>query len=299
MQQIWHNGEGLTEDAFVIENICVCLRRLAELFKDDQRGPTPHSCISFAATSRVLVTVARISAAFRVDSIAKEALSICQLLIDSEEEAFLADKGFVDTLPDFVESIQQLGTQKRDDEIEATLVEVLFGITAKLRVEPHLLRAWFRPEKPEDDGEDLTIEERRTQWEEFPLLYIILHYVPFEGRTGEFSRMGLVYIVEMATVSSDLEKWLVEGDMAALMASGIGALYSQLSRYLYTMQQLVMAKEISGNLYFVTTQEKHHRYWYFPNSKQLHRVSVLSPQFQIPIRVIWLLSYRHSNSGKT
>lgn len=217
-------------------------------------------CISFAAASRILVTVARVSAAFQTEPIATEALSICQLLIDTEEEAFLEDRGFVDTLPDFVESVQRLGVQSEEDEMETTLVEMLFGITAKLRVEPHLLRAWFRPEKPEDDQEDLTTEERRTRWEEFPLFYTILHYVPFQGRMGEFSRMGLVYVVEMATQSSDLEKWLVEGDMAALMASGLGALYSQLSRSLYTMRRPITTNKMSENLHSIIVQGKHRRY---------------------------------------
>ena len=231
LQQIWHNGDGVSDDSFVTGNVCICLQRLAELLRDDQRSPTPHLCVSFAATSRVLVTVARISSAFQAEPITKEALRICQLLIDSEEEAFLEDKGFVDTLPEFVESIQRLSRSNGDEEIETSLVEVLFGITAKLRIEPHLLRVWFRPEKLDEDEEELTEEDRRNSWEEFPLFYILLNYVPSEGRAGEFSRMGLVYIVEMATASSDLEKWLVEGDVAALMASGLGALYSQLSRF--------------------------------------------------------------------
>lgn len=32
-------------------------------------------------------------------------------------------------------------------------------------------------------------------------------------------------------MAQDLEQWIVESDLATLMASGLGALYSQLSRY--------------------------------------------------------------------
>ena len=214
----------------MVENVRICLNRLAELLNDDQRGPTPHLCVSFAATSRILVLVARISAAFQNDAVTQEALSICSLLIDSEEEAFLEDKGFADALPEFIESVQKSVRRVNDHDIESSMVELLFGIAAKLRVEPHVLRVWFRPEKPEEDNEDLSDDERRTRWEEFPLFYILLSYVPSEGRAGEFGRMGLLYIIEMASSSSDLEKWLVGGDMAALMASSLGALYSQLGR---------------------------------------------------------------------
>ena len=186
-------------------------------------------CVSFAATSRILVTVARVSAAFQNEAIAHEALGICSSLIDSEEEEFLADRGFADALPEFTESIQK-SLRNSDPDIESSMVELLFGIAAKLRVVPHILRVWFRPEKPEEDDEELSDDERRTRWEEFPLFYLLLNYVPAEGRTGEFGRMGLLYIIEMASHSSDLEKWLVAGDMAALMASSLGALYSQLGR---------------------------------------------------------------------
>lgn len=201
------------------------------LLNDDQRGPIPHFCVAFAATSRIPVTVARISAAFRSDAITQEALSICSLLIDSEEE-FLQDRGFADILPEFIESIQQCLRRGGDPDIESSMVELLFGIAAKLRVEPHVLRVWFRPEKPEEDDEELSEDERRTRWEEFPLFYLLLNYVPSEGRTGEFGRMALLYIIEMASHSLELEKWLIAGDMAALMGSSLGALYSQLSRKL-------------------------------------------------------------------
>lgn len=210
----------------------ICLRRLSELLADDQRGPTPHLCVSFAATSRLLVTVARVSAGFSNDGITREALEICSLLIDSEEEAFLEDRGFADALPAFIEGIQQSLRHLADPvEMESSMVEVLFNIASKLRLEPHVLRIWFRPEKPEEDDEELSDSERRTRLEEFPLFYMLLHYVPAEGRAGEFARMGLLYILETAGKSEDLERWVVEGDMAALMVSGLGALYSQLSRY--------------------------------------------------------------------
>lgn len=54
-----------------------------------------------------------------------------------------------------------------------------------------------------------------------------------EGRVGDFARTGLLYIIEAAYTSGDLEKWIVESDLATLMASGLGALYSQLSRLFF------------------------------------------------------------------
>lgn len=53
---------------------------------------------------------------------------------------------------------------------------------------------------------------------------------------GDFARTGLLYIIEAASSTGELERWIAESDLATLMASGLGALYSQLSRlrpYIY------------------------------------------------------------------
>ena len=227
------NGAGVSKDAFVAENVRICIHRLTELLNEDLRGPTPHHCIAFAASNGVLRTVAQIGAAFQEEGITHEALAICSLLLDNEEEKFLEDRAFADALPIFIESIQQSGPRVLDTEIESSMVEVLFGVASNIRAKPLVLRAWFRPEVDEDapelgkTGDGL---DRRPPLEEFPIFYQLLQYVPREGRAGDFARMGLLYIVESTAYSQSLEKWLVEGDMAALMASGLGALYSQLSR---------------------------------------------------------------------
>ncbi|KAK9356080.1 Retinoic acid induced 16-like protein-domain-containing protein [Lipomyces doorenjongii] len=64
----------------------------------------------------------------------------------------------------------------------------------------------------------------------FPLFYFLLEFIHHEGRAGQFARTGLLYIVELAWPSSPLEQWILESDFGTLMASGLGALYSQLSR---------------------------------------------------------------------
>ena len=53
-----------------------------------------------------------------------------------------------------------------------------------------------------------------------------------DGKSGDFARTGLLYLIESATHSASLEQWIIESDLATLMASGLGALYSQLSRKL-------------------------------------------------------------------
>ena len=120
-----------------------------------------------------------------------------------------------------------------DIEVQSLVVEVLFGIASRARVEPTILPTWFRPKEAVDINgieDQSTTDFNGPRREDFPLLYLLLHHIPDHGRTGEFARMGVLYIIESASHSEILERWLVESDMAQRMASGLGALYSQLSR---------------------------------------------------------------------
>ncbi len=112
---------------------------------------------------------------------------------------------------------------------------ILFGIAAKLRLQPNILPVWFRPHiqesrhlcEPSPSGASASKSGKI----EFPLFYFLLDYVHHDRRVGDFARTGLLYIIESAVHTEELERWIVESDLATLMASGLGALYSQLSRY--------------------------------------------------------------------
>ena len=199
-------------------------------------------CVAFSATSRLLVVVSRVASAFQNSAITHEALGVCGLLIDCEEEAFLRDQGFAEVLPQFARSIDGLSTPPGMDlDIKSDMMELLFGVASRIRIEPELLPNWFKPHAfgsdSSSDDEPFQKLEFLTRNEQFPLFYLLLHNVPSEGRSGEFARMGLLYIIEIAGQSEDLEKWIVEGDMAELLAGGLGALYGQLSRYYLSFNQ--------------------------------------------------------------
>ncbi|KAK4989020.1 hypothetical protein LTR28_001639, partial [Elasticomyces elasticus] len=70
------------------------------------------------------------------------------------------------------------------------------------------------------------------QKDDFPLCYYLMDQVHHDGRVGDFARTGLLYIFELASGSEELEEWLIESDLPTLMATGLGALYSRLSREL-------------------------------------------------------------------
>lgn len=121
-------------------------------------------------------------------------------------------------------------------DTESRVVELAFNITTKIRLDPEILPAWFKtPQQPGHNrhGSDLSRDfAGRTQRLDFPLFYILMDYIHHEGKVGDFARTGLLYIIEAASSSAALEQWIVESDLSTLMATGLGALYSQLSRKL-------------------------------------------------------------------
>ena len=188
--------------------------------------PAPHLCARYVSTFRLYTTIAQLAAIHSEEDVIREALDIFNLLLDSEEGDFLKDKGFADVLVGFISTISR---KILPIDTEARAVEVLFGVSAKLRLEPELLPTWFRPSAR---GWALPSGDQRTSMDKFPLFHLTLDYVHHDGKAGDFARTGLLYLIESAAHSASLEQWIIESDLATLMASGLGALYSQLSRKL-------------------------------------------------------------------
>lgn len=158
-------------------------------------------------------------------------------LIDSEEESFVENDAFSASLTNLLIRITGANSIRLGLDTEVKVVELAFNITTKIRLEPEILPAWFKVHtdagpldgKVKDEREKFT---GKTQKEDFPLFYLLMDYIHHEGRVGDFARTGLLYIIEAASHSVELEQWIVESDLSTLMATGLGALYSQLSRKL-------------------------------------------------------------------
>ena len=141
---------------------------------------------------------------------------------------------FARALIDLVRKTSGPGLIPLREEEEGNLIELLFGVANKIRLDPDILPAWFYPDRPDakDGADEKAGFAGVTRKNAFPLFYCLVEYVYHDGRTGDFARTGLLYLTETASKSSKLEKWMIESDLAALMASGLGALYSRLSRRL-------------------------------------------------------------------
>ena len=191
------------------------------------------------ATSQIYAPISKIASTCYDDGIIREAISVFSILIESEEE-FLSNEAFAQSLMAFMGRVVGGSAMVVGGDTEAEVVELLFGVTTKIRLRPEILPAWFSSRSagnmPQGNGDERPALADRQKFaglsnkDDFPLFYLLIDYVHHEGRVGDFSRTGLLYIIESASTSEELERWIVESDLATLMASGLGALYSQLSR---------------------------------------------------------------------
>ncbi|KAI1187469.1 Retinoic acid induced 16-like protein-domain-containing protein [Nemania serpens] len=235
--QVWRNCSNLAQDVDAAEVLEIRLQELTNILAEESRRPLPHPCISFAATKQIYIPIAKIATTSYNEWIIKEAVLFFASLIDSEEESFVENDAFSASLTNLLIRITGANSIRLDQDTEVKVVELAFNITTKIRLEPEILPAWFKVHTDAGPRDGKFKDERekfagKTQKEDFPLFYLLMDYIHHEGRVGDFARTGLLYIIEAASHSVELEQWIVESDLSTLMATGLGALYSQLSRKL-------------------------------------------------------------------
>ncbi|KAF1970846.1 hypothetical protein BU23DRAFT_511098 [Bimuria novae-zelandiae CBS 107.79] len=231
--QTWQKSESLAHDREALGNIRRGFQGLTKMLEDESRLPVPHLCLSFAAAQQIYTAVSKIAATSHDEGMVRDAVQLYNALIDSEEEDFLENDVFAASLMNFIG--RSITSITLGEDIEADIVELLFGIAAKIRLQPEILPVWFTTTSQDSNGRPVNKKidfAGVTQKEDFPLCYQLIDKVHHEGRIGEFARMGLLYIFESASKSLPLEQWIVNSDLPTLMATGLGALYSQLSRLL-------------------------------------------------------------------
>lgn len=237
LQQTWRNSSNLAHDAEAAENIEIRLQELTNILSDEFRRPLPHPCITFASRKQIYIPVAKVATTSYNEWIVKEAVLFFATLVESEEEAIVENDNFAASLTNLLVRVTGANSLRLSADTEARVVELAFNITTKIRLEPEILSAWFKSGQSQPHPKDQEEDEHdkfagRTQRQDFPLFYLLIDYIHHDGKVGDFARTGLLYIIEAASSSVALEQWIVESDLSTLMATGLGALYSQLSRKL-------------------------------------------------------------------
>ncbi|KAF2735925.1 hypothetical protein EJ04DRAFT_463840 [Polyplosphaeria fusca] len=255
--QTWHKAQPLAEDREALGHIRRGFQALAAILNDESRSPAPHLCLSYAAGTQIYTGISKIAATSHDEGVVRDAIAVYNALIDSEEEDFLENDVFAASLMNFIGRTVGVGSMGVGEDIEADIVELLFGIAAKIRLQPEILPVWFTTHKADSNGRLVNQKidfAGVTQKEDFPLCYQLIDHVHHEGRIGDFARTGLLYIFESASKSITLEQWIVNSDLPTLMATGLGALYSQLSRKLSILHP---AEELPLILTFSDYAEMH------------------------------------------
>jgi hypothetical protein len=190
--------------------------------------------VSDAVSSEFYTSLSRLGAKLNDERVTRDAISLFGLLL-SQDESLLTSESYAHALIILIQS-----TSRNKDKFtigtETAILELSFDIAAKLRVHPDAVSAWFTEQDEADDASNDAMEtmfEAPMDRTDFPLSHHFLEHVYQEGKSGDLARTGLLYIFDCATRSSELEEWIVESDLSRLLASGLGALYSQLSRYVF------------------------------------------------------------------
>ncbi|PLB47338.1 hypothetical protein P170DRAFT_413218 [Aspergillus steynii IBT 23096] len=232
LQQIWRSTNTPSGDQSATTHARNSVDRLISVLSDESRGPAPHPCLAYASSSQIFVTVTKLALSSYDDAMLRSATVFFNTLIDSEVDGVVDNRLFARALVDLVRR-----ADKSSEDVEGRLVELLFGVANNIRLQPDILPAWFAP-RGEEDGERQNSSGAEfagaTRKDDFPLFYLLVEYVHHAGRAGDFARTGLLYLIETASRSNALERWLIDSDLATLMATGLGALYSQLGSLTFT-----------------------------------------------------------------
>jgi hypothetical protein len=236
VQQLCNGPRNLAKEIVTLEELRKLFDRLSQFIREESRAPAPHLCLQYAATNQIYVTLTRAAIVSHNEGLIHSTITFLATLVDSEEEDFLSSQPFAKSLMRLVTRVVDAGNVLLELDTETAILELLFTVAAKIRLQPGILPVWFASSaKPDLDYTN--VKEKKgfvgiSQKDDFPLCYLLIDRVHHDGRIGDFARTGLLYIFEATGRSVDLEDWVVSSDLPTLMASGLGALYSQLSREL-------------------------------------------------------------------
>ncbi|KAK5269149.1 hypothetical protein LTR96_005933 [Exophiala xenobiotica] len=227
LTQTWRGGAVEREEEAALNYTTKLLQRLENILHDESRRAAPHSCLRYVVSSQTYIIVTKLAVSSRNSEIINTSAQLFHILINGEADGLLDSKLFTRSLLDLVCYATIGGQVIVEERLETDLVELLFEIATKIRLEPDILPAWFHPDRETTRGRNGNDETRRSQ---FPLFFVLVQYVHHDGSVGDFARTALLYLTETASKFKPLETWMIESDLAPQMASGLGALYSRLSR---------------------------------------------------------------------
>ncbi|CAN6612867.1 hypothetical protein TRVA0_005S01706 [Trichomonascus vanleenenianus] len=156
---------------------------------------------------------------------------LCQLLTvlgDRDGLGSSVDRRIVLTLTMFQNKMLSYGTMERSQE--EALSKLLYAVAARMRATPRILSEWFDIVGIAAASGGTRSDGSGQCQQQFPLLYLLIDYAYRENAVGEYARTGLLFLVDAISLWPEYEQWILQSNLCTLLASGLGALYSQLNR---------------------------------------------------------------------
>lgn len=184
-------------------------------------------CLEFCIEQAVFPTLAIIAVKGTAEQ-RRAVLGLFRATVEDESDEFLAQGSLRDSISSLLFHIQTSGDAVA---YQHEIVQLLFTIAQKIRVDPALLNLWFVDTRNRSAGSAGKLDERAQNFKrhDFLIFYYLLDYVYRRGETADYARMALLHIVEASSHSLQIEAWVSESELPSLMASVLSALYSQLT----------------------------------------------------------------------
>ncbi|RCH90590.1 hypothetical protein CU098_002398, partial [Rhizopus stolonifer] len=215
--------------------IPVKLRHMVDLLVDEearQEDNTAGVCMEYFLKNGILQHF--VNVAEREDypvGFRGEAIRLIASMIDLLDDRFLVHNAVHKPT---IKLLRFCVLDDRQSELYSDdLVDLMYIICSKIHGFPALLNIFFHDKHwlttPQKSTEIESEQQKQPEYE-FLLFTYLLRFVHREGRSGDFARTGLLFLMEMAT--EGLGDFILGSDFATIMAAGLGALYSQLPRKL-------------------------------------------------------------------
>lgn len=136
MQHSWRNAR--ENDISSQDMLRAHIKRLSDLLVEEEKRSAARLCMNFCYDQQIFIALSKMGQAGS-PGVIRECIAVFSMLIDNEEDDFLGQESFAQSLAFFLRDI----TSRNSKTFEGEVVELLFSIAAKIRMKPGILSAWF------------------------------------------------------------------------------------------------------------------------------------------------------------
>ncbi|KAH7053872.1 Retinoic acid induced 16-like protein-domain-containing protein [Linnemannia elongata] len=225
-------------------DIPVRLKNMVDLLVDeesrlDDATGTTGVCMEYLLKHNVLGKLVNLAEKDQPKGLTGETIRTFAGMINLLDDRFLVHNSVHKPIVKLLRTCCGPGTEfEENEDYHEDLVDLMYILCSKIHGYPELLNIFFY------DRQWLTVPERVSARSlqghenhqeskrdyEFLLFTYLSKFVHREGKSGDFARTGLLFLMELATGS--LGEYILDSEFSSYLTAGVGALYSQLPRKL-------------------------------------------------------------------